>query len=104
MRSSPRFNVTSSKPRTSSPAAELVVPGDARGQRIDRWLAALPDADTRSQVAHAIADGRVRVDGQVVKASFKLRGGERVEVTKAPRTPATEIAPESIDLEILYAD
>ena len=80
------------------------MPAEARGQRLDRWLAARPEADTRSQLAQAIAHGRVRVDGATAKASLKLRGGERIELAPAPAVAPTDIVPEPIDLEILYAD
>ncbi len=81
------------------------VPAESAGERIDRWLAAQPDAGTRSQIERAIEAGRVLVDGRRVKPSRKLRGGERVSI--APPSPATGDVPVAEDappLSVLYQD
>ena len=81
------------------PAPEiLVVPAQARGQRLDRWLAALPEAATRSQIARAIEAGRITIGGKTAKASHKLRGGERVRIEHEPVQAATHVKPEAIAL------
>jgi 23S rRNA pseudouridine1911/1915/1917 synthase len=85
-------------------ATDVVVPASARGQRLDRWLASLPGAATRSQIAHAIDAGRVTIDGSPARASRKLRGGERVLVEPAVAAKSASLAAEAIDLDILYAD
>jgi 23S rRNA pseudouridine1911/1915/1917 synthase len=87
------------------PAAEsLVVPAEARGQRLDRWLAALPDAPTRSQVALAIAAGHVTLDGAAAKASYRLRGGEAVRIEMPEKRAPVGIVAQAIALDVLYAD
>ena len=52
--------------------------------RVDRWLWATRTFKTRSQATAACAAGHVRVNGEVVKASRKLRAGEVVDA-RAPR-------------------
>lgn len=83
-----------------------VVASDA-GERLDKLvLAALPDL-TRAQVQTLIKEGRVTVDGRPIKAGVKLRGGEQIRVALPSDETADEadaIAPEAIDLKILYED
>jgi 23S rRNA pseudouridine1911/1915/1917 synthase len=50
-----------------------------------------------------IDDGHVRVGGQVVKPSHRLRGGEVIDVEIPPAPPET-LEPEPIALSIVYED
>jgi len=60
---------------------------------------------TRSQLKLAIEQGRVRVDGAQARASYRLRGGENVEVIPRRReAPADQPAAQAIDLDVLYCD
>ncbi len=81
------------------------VPEQARGRRLDSWLASLGEYGTRSQIAAAIERGEITVDSAPAKASRKLRGGESVELRRpeAP-VPSSDIEPEEIALDILHAD
>ncbi len=49
--------------------------------RIDKWLWAARFFKTRSLASDAVAKGRVRIGGEVVKASKDVRVGDRVEIT-----------------------
>jgi 23S rRNA pseudouridine1911/1915/1917 synthase len=80
-----------------------VEPGSA-GERVDSWLAKQDGAPTRSQISQAADAGFLRVEGKVVKPSYRLRGGELVEF-EPPKTVGTEhVVPQSIDIEVLYED
>lgn len=63
--------------------ARLVVPADARGDRIDRVIAALLD-EPRAQAQARVGRGEVTIDGEVVRKSHRVRGGEQVEVADVP--------------------
>lgn len=78
-------------------------PPDKAGSRLDHYLAAMMPAYSRARLQEWIETGRVRVDGESRKASFKLRGGEVVEVEPAEQKPL-KASPEEIPLEILYED
>lgn len=70
-----------------------VVPDEAAGARLDGWLAEW--LGSRSAAQRAIAEGRVTVDGGDRSKSFRLQGGELVEVVpeNAPaRAPVPDAA------------
>jgi 23S rRNA pseudouridine1911/1915/1917 synthase len=79
------------------------VTAEETGQRLDRYLAArLPDL-SRTRVQELIAEGRVLVAGETVRASHRVEEGESVQVEVVTRPPLAA-SPEDILLEILYED
>lgn len=71
--------------------------------RLDKELAHhLPDI-SRSQLKKWIDDGNVTVNGEKVKAKYKLAGGDQVEII--PEAPQEiDLEPENIPLDIVYED
>lgn len=49
--------------------------------RIDKWLWAVRVFKTRNQAAAACKGGRVKIDGQSVKASRELKEGDTIEIS-----------------------
>ncbi len=86
----------------------LVVPREAAGARLDRFLAstlsAMEQGPSRSELQRWIEHGGVTVDGAVKKASEKLREGAKITVEPEPPPPTEAIAQEGIDFEIVYMD
>jgi len=79
------------------------VPADAAGERLDRFLAALPEIGSRAAAERLVRDGGVRVDGSVRPKSTKLAGGEELEFE--PPTPVpSSLTPEPMDLAVPYED
>lgn len=77
--------------------------GDA-GKRLDKALAGWHPEHSRARLQTLIAEGRVSLDGAVVRdAARKLREGERVALDLPPPVPATPRG-EAIPLAILYED
>ena len=71
--------------------------------RVDAYIPkACPDL-TRSRAAQLIADGAVLIDGKPVKASFKVQGGEKIDIDFPPPVD-TDAKPEDIPLDIVYED
>ncbi|HBY32689.1 MAG TPA: RNA pseudouridine synthase [Clostridiales bacterium] len=71
--------------------------------RVDAYIPkACPDL-TRSRAAQLIADGAVLIDGKPVKASFKVQGGEKIDIDFPPPVD-TDAKPENIPLDIVYED
>lgn len=71
--------------------------------RIDVFLSQELGGESRAAVQRLIESGQVLVDGQAVRASLKLKGGEQVEVEIPEPLPARPQA-EEIPLEVLYED
>lgn len=79
------------------------VPEKLANLRVDKYLSeTLPDY-TRSFLQKIVKEGGVLADGKPVKASYKVRSGECLEV-RIPEAKEPDILPEEIPLEILYED
>ncbi len=76
--------------------------GDAK-PRLDFFITkALPDL-SRAQVQKLIDAELVKVNGDVAKASLKLKGGEVIVVRVPPNEPL-DLQPEAIPLDVVYED
>jgi 23S rRNA pseudouridine1911/1915/1917 synthase len=79
------------------------VPDEAAGERLDRFLASLPEIGSRSSAERLLAAGGVLVDGEARGKSHRLAGGERVELEpEGPVSPVLE--PAVMELRIVYED
>ncbi len=76
---------------------------DASGARLDRFLADNAADFSRSRLQGLIDDGNVTVDGNVVKASHKLRDGESIVVV-VPDPRPVDLIPQDIPLDVVYED
>ena len=72
-------------------------------QRIDQFLTSRVGHLSRAAVQRLIDGGRVKVNGRVTKASYKLKTGDTVDMM-APPEVVHELVPENIPLDILYED
>jgi 23S rRNA pseudouridine1911/1915/1917 synthase len=79
------------------------VPESAAGERLDRFLASLPDVGSRGVAERLLEAGGVLVDGRELGKSHRLAGGEQVEF-EPPEPSAAELEPEAMDLRIAYED
>jgi 23S rRNA pseudouridine1911/1915/1917 synthase len=76
---------------------------DRSGDRIDSLLAdELPEL-SRSYIQKIIKDGGLLVNGEAVRASYRLRENDEVSFS-VPENREPEILPEDIPLDILYED
>jgi 23S rRNA pseudouridine1911/1915/1917 synthase len=77
------------------------VPDTEAGRRLDAVVAALPEVGTRALAARLVADGDVLVDGQPRPKSYRLEGGEELEI----ELPAQRgMVPEEVPLDVVYED
>ena len=89
----------------TSPPVSAAVPPDCAGLRLDRALARMFPAYSRTRLQVWLREGRIRVDGCVPEASARVWGGERLEMDAAPTTPAALAgAAEDIALSIVFED
>jgi len=82
---------------------DFVVPESVAGQRIDLFLTGACDGFSRSQIRQAVQDDGARVNGRIVRPSFKVRGGQAINF-RLPVAFSDEVVPENIPLDILYED
>ena len=83
--------------------SEFIVAEGEQGLRMDVFLPQKDPTLSRSQAKRLIEDGDAIVDGKPVRASHRLKPGEKVSLRKPPPVPS-EIVPEAIPLHILYED
>lgn len=98
----------SGRPPPSAEPIEIVVPREARGARLDRFLASalggVADPPSRAELQRWIDHGRVTVDGAVKKCADRVREGGRVVVDPEPRARTDARAEEGIEFDVLYTD
>lgn len=73
------------------------------GERIDKALGSLIDSLSRSFIQRFIKDNKVTVNGEVVKASYKVCTDDHI-VFELPESVEPDILAENIPLDILYED
>lgn len=73
------------------------------GKRIDVFLAEKIDGYSRSYLKKVIEDKLVTVCGEVKKANYKLKLGDKIKVLM-PSPVNLEIKPEDIDIDVIYED
>jgi 23S rRNA pseudouridine1911/1915/1917 synthase len=81
----------------------LVVPPEAAGERLDRFLAAQGEIGSRAAAERLLAAGNVLLDGARRAKSYRLEGGEelRVDVEKRRRSA---LEPEDVPLRVAWED
>jgi 23S rRNA pseudouridine1911/1915/1917 synthase len=87
---------------------DLVVPADADGSRLDRFLVSVLADYSRSQIQKLIEDGHVAIRRPPARtlaprSNLQVHEGDQV-VVNAPETAPATISPEAVPLEILYQD
>lgn len=82
---------------------QLIYPEDRPPERLDCFLVERFPEVSRSQIKKLISTDQVLVDSSPAKASLKLKGGERIDIT-FPEPEPIEAVPEAIPLAILYED
>jgi 23S rRNA pseudouridine1911/1915/1917 synthase len=82
----------------------IEAPAEASGQRLDQFLAAQLEGVSRSRVQMLMDQGDVLVNGKHGKASLKLRGGERIDITGEPRPAPLKAIAEDIPLDVIFED
>jgi 23S rRNA pseudouridine1911/1915/1917 synthase len=82
-----------------------IVPSDAAGLRLDRFLAGLPEVGSRAAAEQLLATGSVLVDGAAAEKSTRLAGGEEIELpTLGVPGPHGVLEPEDVGLRVAYED
>lgn len=73
-------------------------------ERLDRFLALRLPQHSRTKLARLVDEGAVLVDGRTQKPSFTVEPGMTVSLDEPEETPAHDLSPADIPLEIVYED
>lgn len=82
----------------------LVVDAGQSLLRIDKFLTERIANATRQKLQDAIKNGFVRVNAIKVRSSYKVKGGDLIQIELPTPPRLTDVAPESIPLDIVYED
>ena len=85
-------------------AVQVAVPPGAAGERLDRFLAGLPEIGSRAAAERLLAEGRVRVAGTARSKSHRLSGGEEVELDLPEGRPSGLEAETVAGLRVAWED
>lgn len=83
--------------------ADLIIPSEYHGQRIDVVLAQLFPDYSRSQLTSWLKEGAITLDQHQCKPKDKVYGGEKVKLC-ITNTPHEELQPEDIPLDVVFED
>ena len=81
---------------------EILISEAEQGQRIDAFLAQVYPY-SRAYFQKLLAEGAIKVRGSAVKANYKLKAGDELELD-IPEPQDLKIEAKKMDLEILYED
>ncbi len=81
----------------------VIVPEEAAGQRIDKFLVTLEEINSRTYAKNLIDQNLVSVNEKIVKSSFILSTGQKLEIL-IPEVTASELVPYDLKLDILFED
>jgi 23S rRNA pseudouridine1911/1915/1917 synthase len=73
------------------------------GERLDKYLAQVKIATSRSESLRWIEDGFVAVNGQGGKPSYVVKTGDDIVIHK-PSLKTLDLTPQKLDFEILFED
>ena len=82
---------------------EIRLTADCQGERIDRFLSENLEDLSRSYIQKLLKEGRILVNGQCVKANYKISEEDDITV-RIPDPEVPDILSEDIPLSILYED
>ena len=77
--------------------------GKTLTRRIDQYLVDRVPYLSRNNVQRLIEEGLVRVNGKAVKASYRPKEGDEIDMV-APPKPVNELVPEDIPLDVVFED
>ena len=71
--------------------------------RIDLFLVQCCDGFSRTQIRTAVHEDGAKVDGRIVRPSFKLKNGQSIEFVM-PKPVVDDTVPENIPIDVVFED
>ncbi len=84
------------------PELRFITSDDDAGERIDSYLSGISDF-SRTRIQKLIDEDRILVNGERVKANFRIKGSEEILLTYE-EVPPMQILPQQMELDIVYED
>jgi len=81
----------------------IQVPPDVVGKRVDRFLSEHDPSRSRAQYHRLFEKKKVTLNGEILKPSYRVHGGEQIAVD-IPHAIPMSVPPEEIPLDILFED
>lgn len=81
----------------------IIVENENVGKRIDSLIPILDKDLTRNTVQRLIEEENIKVNGEKVKTSYKVKLNDEIEIT-IPDVKETELKPQKIPVDIIYED
>ena len=72
--------------------------------RIDKFLMNRIENATRNKIQKAAKEGSIRVNGIIVKSSYKVKKGDKIRILFTHPPYENLLTPENIELDIKYED
>ena len=72
--------------------------------RIDKFLMNRIENATRNKIQKAAKEGSIRVNGIIVKSSYKVKKGDKIRILFTQPPYENHLTPENIELDIKYED
>ena len=72
--------------------------------RIDKFIVDRIEKISRAKVQAAISNEKVFVNGEVVKANYKVRPEDKIQIRVEEEPKVFEVVPEDIPIDIFYED
>lgn len=83
----------------------IATSSEQAGERIDRVLAVHAEIGSRSAAQKLIADGCVLVDGAVCSKSYRVKGGDSIEIVPSTSSGIVDASAQpSVPFEIVFED
>jgi 23S rRNA pseudouridine1911/1915/1917 synthase len=83
--------------------SEVLITAGEAPKRLDLFLSHRDPSLSRSALQRFISQGRITINGTIVRPSQKIKPGDRI-VLDLPRPEPLELKPEPIPLDVLYED
>ena len=84
------------------PELRFITSEEDAGERVDSYLSGISDF-SRTRIQKLIDEDRILVNGERVKANFRIKGSEEI-LLSYEEVPPMQILPQQMDLDIVYED
>ena len=82
---------------------KIKVNDEFEGKRIDAYISSVDTQLSRTMIQKLIQEKNIKVNGRIVKASYKVISGDEIEI-EIPEPKEINLKPQNIPLDVIYED